>query len=72
MLPESPEGQKFGMQAFHGMPPSSNLTGLTCAYVYRIAGIDKELGMQDLSGDLSGFVIKKLFFNTLAILMSVI
>jgi len=56
MLPESPEGQKFGMQAFHGMPPSSNLTGLTCACVYRIAGIDKELGMQDLSGDLSGFI----------------
>jgi len=66
------EDIKLGMQAFHGTPPSSNLTGLTCACVHRIAGIDKELGMQDLSGDLSGFVIKKLFFNTLAILMSVI
>ena len=40
----------------YSAPPSSNRTGLTCAYVYRIAGIDKELGMQDLSGDLSGII----------------
>ena len=40
----------------HSAPPSSNLTGLTCACVYRIAGIDKELGTHDLSGDLSGFI----------------
>ena len=40
----------------HSTPPSSNLTGLTCDCVYRIAGIDKELGTQDLRGDLSGFI----------------
>jgi|GEM_PF-6366699 len=40
----------------HSAPPSSNLTGLTRACVYRIAGIDKELGTHDLSGDLSGFI----------------
>ena len=40
----------------YSAPPSSNLTGLTRACVYRIAGIDKELGMQYLSGDLSGFI----------------
>ena len=40
----------------HSTPPSSNLTGLTRACVHRIAGIDKELGMQDFSGDLSGFI----------------
>ncbi len=40
----------------HSAPPRSNLTGLTCACVYRIAGIDRELGMQGLSGDLSGII----------------
>ncbi len=47
---------KLGTQDLHGTLPSSSLTGLTRACVHRIAGIDKELGMQDFSGDLSGFI----------------